>query len=269
MNRLSGPAFRDDGDADQGGDRLKTKQVETALVIGGGSGMGRAAAEALGRKNIRVFIADANFDAAQETARTIIASKGRAEAYQVDISRPESVVALFESLRDRPERLDLMVQTAAILGRTVLIEDMNDDEWRQMTAVNLDGAFYCCREAVRWMKMHKTGRIILFSSVASLTPTPGALHYSTTKGGVNMLGKTLAAEVAKHNIRVNIIAPGYVRTPMLTDLPEGYEDYVLKRTPLKRMGEVEEVAGLVCFLASPEGDFFTGQVLSPNGGWVI
>jgi len=185
---------------------MKTKKVETALVIGGGSGMGQAAAKALGRLGIRVFIADVNKSAAEETVRAITESKDQAEAYQVDISRSKSVAALFESLKGRTERLDLMVQTAAILGRTVFMEDMNDEEWRQMTAINLDGVFYCCREAVRWMKVHKTGRIILFSSVASLTPTPGAVHYSTTKGGVNMLGKTLAAEVAKHNIRVNIIA---------------------------------------------------------------
>lgn len=84
-----------------------------------------------------------------------------------------------------------------------------------------------------------------------------------------MLGKSLAQEVAKYNIRVNIVAPGYIETPMLEGLPEGFADYVLKKTPMKRMGEVNEIAGLVAFLASPEADFFTGQVLSPNGGWVI
>jgi NAD(P)-dependent dehydrogenase (short-subunit alcohol dehydrogenase family) len=165
--------------------------------------------------------------------------------------------------------LDLLVNTAAILGRTVSMEDMDDAEWHRMMAVNLHGTFYCCREAVRWMKVHQGGRILLFSSVASLTPTPGALHYSASKGGVNMLGKTLAREVAKYNIRVNIIAPGYIRTPMLEGLPGGFSDYVLKKTPLGRLGEVEEIAGLVSFLASPEADFFTGQVFSPNGGFVI
>jgi NAD(P)-dependent dehydrogenase (short-subunit alcohol dehydrogenase family) len=136
-------------------------------------------------------------------------------------------------------------------------------------AVNLDGTFYCCREAVRWMRGTGGGRIINFSSVAGLMPTPGALHYSSAKGAVNMLGKTLAQEVARHNIRVNVIASGYIRTPMLEGLPEGFEDYILKRIPLKRLGEVEEIASLVSFLASPEADFFTGQVISPNGGLVI
>jgi NAD(P)-dependent dehydrogenase (short-subunit alcohol dehydrogenase family) len=84
-----------------------------------------------------------------------------------------------------------------------------------------------------------------------------------------MFGKTLAQEVAKHNIRVNVIAPGYVHTPMLHGLPEGFSDYVVKRTPLRRLGEAEEIAGLVTFLASPQADFITGQVISPNGGFVI
>jgi NAD(P)-dependent dehydrogenase (short-subunit alcohol dehydrogenase family) len=248
---------------------MKTKSVETALLIGGGSGMGRASAVELGGRGVRVFVADLNRAAAEETAQAIAEKKGQSEAFSVDVSSSESVSSLFRKLRDRAERLDLLVHSAAILGRTVFVEDMTDEEWRQMVAVNLDGVFYCCREAVRWMKIHESGRIILFSSVASLTPTPGALHYSAAKGGINMLGKTLAQEVSKYNIRVNVIAPGYIETSMLKGLPEGFSDYILKRTPLRRLGKVEEIAGLVSFLASPEADFFTGQVFSPNGGLVI
>ena len=113
---------------------------------------------------------------------------------------------------------------------------MDDSEWRRMMAVNLDGVFYCCREAVRWMKEHRSGRLILFSSVASLTPTPGSLHYSAAKGGVNMLGKTLAQEVAKHNIRVNLIAPGYIATPMLTGLPDGFEAFCNQKNAVETVG---------------------------------
>ncbi|MBI5584864.1 MAG: SDR family oxidoreductase [Deltaproteobacteria bacterium] len=248
---------------------MKTKPVETALVVGGGSGMGRAAAGALALRGIRVFVADLQLEAARETAQAIRKADGRADAFPVDVSRSDSVRELFAALQGQAERLDLMVQTAAVLGRTAFIEALEDDEWRRMMAVNLDGVFYCCREAVRWMKEHRTGRLLLFSSVASLTPTPGSLHYSASKGGVNMLGKTLAKEAAQYNIRVNVIAPGYVETPMLADLPEGFEEYVLKKTPLKRLGEIAEIAGLVAYLASPEADFFTGQIFSPNGGWVI
>ncbi len=248
---------------------MKTGKTETALVVGSGSGMGRAVALGLARLGISVFVADLKGDAAEETARLAVGSGPPTEAFQVDVSRSESVSSLFCRLRERTRRLDLLVHTAAILGRTVFVEDMNDQEWRQMMAINLDGVFYCCREAVRWMKEHQSGRIILFSSVASLTPTPGALHYSAAKGAINMFGKTLAQEVSKHNIRVNVIAPGYIRTPMLDGLPDGFSDYILKKTPLRRLGEVEEIAALVSFLASPEADFFTGQVFSPNGGLVI
>jgi NAD(P)-dependent dehydrogenase (short-subunit alcohol dehydrogenase family) len=210
-----------------------------------------------------------NQAAAEETVQAAGGLQNQAEACKVDVSQSKSVVSLFNDLKQRVERLDLLVHTAAILGQTAFIEDLDDEEWRQMMSINLDGTFYCCREAVRWMKKHKTGRVILFSSVAAMTPTPGALHYSTAKGGVNMLGKTLAQEVAKYNIRVNIIAPGYIHTPMMNELPEGFPDYIVKKTPLQRFGEVEEIAGLVSFLASPESDFFTGQVFSPNGGLVI
>ncbi len=248
---------------------MKTKNVETALVVGGGSGMGQAVAVELSRLGIQVFVADLRLTSAEETVRALVETKSPAEAFPVDISRSESVSSLFRKLRERVQRLDLMVHTAAILGRTAFVEDLDDKEWHRMMAINVDGPFFCCREAVRWMKEHQTGRIILFSSVASLIPTPGALHYSSAKGAVNMLGKTLAQEVARHNIRVNVIASGYIRTPMLEGLPEGFEDYILKRIPLKRLGEVQEIAALVSFLASPEADFFTGQVISPNGGLVI
>jgi NAD(P)-dependent dehydrogenase (short-subunit alcohol dehydrogenase family) len=231
--------------------------------------MGRAVAQELCRCGIQVFVADVDLAAAGKTVQAAESFTGQAEAHRVDVSNSSSVESLFAGLKQRVESLDLLVHAAAILGQTVFIEQMEDQEWRQMMTVNLDGAFYCCREAVRWMKPHKTGRIILFSSVASLTPTPGAIHYSAAKGGINVLGKSLAKEVAKYNIRVNIIAPGYIDTPMLNGLPQGFSDTILKKTPLKRFGEVEEIAALVSFLASPEADFFTGQIFSPNGGLVI
>ncbi len=246
---------------------MKTKKIMNALIIGGGSGMGRAAAMALDQRGIQVFVADLDVAAARETVAKLSASRG--EAFSVDVSRSDSVSGLFQSLRERVDRLDLLVHTAGTLGRTVFVEEMTDAEWRKMMAINVDGMFYACREGVRWMKEYETGRIILFSSVASLTPTPGALHYSASKGAVNMMGRTLAKEVSRYNIRVNVVAPGYIETPMLDGLPDGFSDYVIKKTPLRRLGEPGEIGALVAFLASPEADFITGQVLSPNGGFVI
>ena len=231
--------------------------------------MGRAAALELCRAGLRVFVADLNLEAAQDAVVDGSGLQGQTEACQVDVSDSASVAALFDDLKQRIERLDLLVHCAGILGQTLFIQDLNDEQWHRMMSVNLDGAFYCCREAVRWMKQHRSGRILLFSSVASLIPTPGALPYSTAKGAINMMGKTLAQEVAQYNIRVNVIAPGYIATPMLDELPEGFSEHILRKTPLKRFGEVEEIAALVRFLSSPAADFFTGQVFSPNGGLVI
>ncbi|MBU1739955.1 MAG: SDR family oxidoreductase, partial [Proteobacteria bacterium] len=194
---------------------------------------------------------------------------GRAEAGEVDVTDSDSVKALFAWLRSLIPALDMVIHTAGILGETVMVADLTDEQWRRMMAVNLDGTFYCCRETVAWMKDTGGGRIVLFSSVAALQPTPGAAHYSAAKGAVNMLARSLAVEVARHNVRVNVVAPGYVATPMLAGLPDGFEERIIRQTPLKRLGRPEEISGLVAFLASAEADFFTGQVISPNGGLVI
>jgi len=194
---------------------MKTEACHTALVVGGGSGMGAAVSRELARRGLQIFVADINIHQAQSVAQKITGSGGAGTALQVDVSSSLSVLNLFNELRELTDRLDAMVNTAGILGETVFVEDMNDEQWRRVMSVNLDGTFYCCREAVRWMSEGKSGRIINFSSVAGLTPTPGALQYSASKAAVIQLTKTLAKEVARYNIRVNAIAPGYVETSML------------------------------------------------------
>jgi NAD(P)-dependent dehydrogenase (short-subunit alcohol dehydrogenase family) len=248
---------------------MKTEACHTALVVGGGAGMGAAVSRELARRGLQIFVADINIHQAQSVAQKITGSGGAATALRVDVSSSLSVLNLFNKLRELTDRLDAMVNTAGILGETVFVEDMSDEQWRRVMSVNLDGTFYCCREAVRWMSEGKSGRIINFSSVAGLTPTPGALHYSASKAAVIQLTKTLAKEVARYNIRVNAIAPGYVETPMLERIDPPFREHILKMTPLKRFGTVEEIASLVGFLVSDAADFFTGQILSPNGGLVI
>ena len=245
------------------------KPAQTALVTGAASGMGQAAAVTLAAHGLKVLAADLDRPGLEKTVDRITESGGWAQPLAVDVSQSDAVAEMFAQAASIIESLDIMVHAAALMGRTASLEDIEDRDWKNMLAVNLDGTFYCCRGAVRWMKQTGGGRIILFSSVAALQPTPGAIAYSASKGGVNTLAKGLASETARHNIRVNVIAPGYIDTPMLADLPDGFENYVLKKTPLRRLGLVEEISGLVSFLTSPEADFFTGQVFSPNGGMVI
>ena len=243
--------------------------INSALVTGGGSGMGRAVALRLAGENTQVFVADIDLEAAGDVATQIIQNNGMAQALAVDVGDAGSVERMYDFVAGQVQGLDMLVHCAAIMGDTAFIQDVSDEQWRRMMTITLDGAFYCARGAVRLMAQSGGGRILLFSSVASLTPTPGALPYSAAKGGVNMLGRTLALEAAKHNIKVNVVAPGYIDTPMLNALPQGFGDHIIKKTPLKRLGKVEEIAGLVAFLASPEADFITGQIISPNGGLVI
>ncbi len=240
-----------------------------ALVVGGGSGIGKAVCEMLGQDDVSVAVADVADEQAALVARGICQRGGMASAHRVDVSDSGDVARLFAVLREQWTELDLLVNCFGILGETAFIEDLEDGAWDRMLAVNLSGVFYCCREGVRWMKERNGGRIVNFGSVAALMPTPGALHYSASKAGVVQLSKTLAREVARYDIRVNVIAPGYVETPMLDAMDEDFQQQILRRTPLKRFAHPEEIAALVRFLASPEADFFTGQVLSPNGGLVI
>lgn len=248
---------------------MQTKETETALITGGASGIGKAISQKLSKSVQSVYVADINISQAKIVADDIAKTGGKAKAFHMDISDSAMVIDLFNQLRKETERLDLLVNAAAILDKTTFIEEMTDEQWRRMISINLDGTFYCCREAVRWMKERHSGRIINFSSVAGLTPTPGALHYSVAKGAIIQLTRTLAKEVARYNIRVNAIAPGYIKTPMLDKIEDKFKEFILKNTPLKRFGTVEEIASLVAFLATPEADFFTGQIFSPNGGLVI
>jgi 3-oxoacyl-[acyl-carrier protein] reductase len=246
-----------------------TYTCKTALVTGGASGIGRAVAIMLASGSVRVFVADIDLARARQVAEEIKRSGGVAEAHCVNVADSAQVAGLFAVLQDHCERLDLIVNSVGILDTATFIEDMTDEQWDRMIAANLSGTFFCCREAVRWMKKHRQGRIVNLSSVAALMPTPGALHYSASKAGVVQLSKTLAREVARHNLRVNVVAPGYVQTPLLDAMDDQFKEQILRRTPLKRFATPKEIAGLIQFLASPEADFFTGQVLSPNGGLVI
>lgn len=235
-----------------------------AAVIGAGSGLGEASARALAAHGAAVTCADLDATAAQCTADAIVSESGSADAMAVDIRDAESVDALFES-----SRFDAAVITPSINVRKQLL-DMSEDEFSRVVDLNLRGTFTAMRSAGRSMAAQGGGSIIVFSSVRSQVVEPGQGVYAATKAGAVALVKTLAAELASQNVRVNAVCPGVVETPLTEQIkadPEWYQAYA-DISALGRWSQPEEQAGAVVYLASRASSFVTGSTLFVDGGWL-
>lgn len=244
--------------------KLKDK---VAVITGGGSGIGRAIALRFASEGARVVVAELNEETGEETAKAIREQGGEAIAIATDVGNSDSVAALFKAIDDRDWPVDILVNNAGNAGGqlTPMHEETNE-LWNSIISVHLNGTFYCSREAVRRMLGRGTGAIISLGSVAGLTGLPGAASYTAAKGAVIALTKGVSQEVAPYGIRVNCIAPGWIETPILDNLPDEMRPMMIEMTPLGRIGLPEEVASVALFLASDDSSFVTGQVLSPNGG---
>lgn len=241
--------------------------MKTALITGASGGIGKAAARRLSRDGFRVVIHYLSARGeAEALARELNGSGGgeRAEIRRADVSDRKEVRAMFEAVGD----VDVLVNNAGI-SQQRLFTDITPEEWRRMFAVNVDGVFHCCQFALPGMIHKKRGKIINVSSMWGQTGASCETHYSASKAAVIGLTKALAKELGPSNIQVNCICPGVIRTPMNGSFPKDVIGELEEETPLGRLGEPEEVAAAVGFLASPESDFITGQVLGVNGGFVI
>ena len=231
-----------------------------ALVTGGSGGIGSAVCRSLAAEGYNVGVGYfRNRAGAEALAREI----GGFPAY-ADVSRPEEVAAMFAEAGE----VETLVLSAGI-AHYGLITDLTYDDWRELMAVNLDGAFLCCRAAVPGMVRRKRGNIILISSMWGQVGASCEAAYSASKSGLIGLTKALAKELAPSGIRVNCVAPGVVLTPMLKDFSEEDLENLRLETPLEMLGEPEDVAELVAYLASEKSRFMTGQVIGLNGGFVI
>lgn len=235
-----------------------------AIVIGAGSGLGEASARALAAHGAAVTCADLDAVAAQATADGIAAEDGTADAVAVDITDAESVDAIF-----RAGRADAAVITPSINVRKPLL-DMSEDEFARVVDLNLRGTFTAMRSAGRAMAAQGGGSIVVFSSVRSQVVEPGQGVYAATKAGAVALVKTLAAELAAQNVRVNAVCPGVVETPLTEQIkadPDWYQAYA-DISALGRWSQPEEQAGAVVYLASQASSFVTGSTLFVDGGWL-
>ena len=237
---------------------------QRAAVIGAGSGLGEASALALAAHGATVTCADLDAGAAEATADAIVAENGAASSTAVDITDAESVDALFASAH-----FDTAVITPSINVRKQLL-DMSEDEFARVVDLNLRGTFTAMRSAGRSMAARNGGSIIVFSSVRSQVVEPGQGVYAATKAGAVALVKTLAAELASHNVRVNAVCPGVVETPLTEQIkadPAWYQAYA-DISALGRWSQPEEQAGAVVYLAARASSFVTGSTLFVDGGWL-
>jgi glucose 1-dehydrogenase len=258
---------------------VQTLKGQVALVTGASSGIGKAIAIALGHAGASVCL---NYVAREEEASAVAQEVGHCGArvltYKTDVSQEDQVISMFEKIRKDFGTVDIVVNNAG-LQKDAPFHEMTLAQWDLVLGVNLRGQFLCSREGVREFLRRgvrpdvsvAAGKILCISSVHDIIPWAGHVNYAASKGGVMMMMKSIAQEVAEKRIRVNSIAPGAVRTPINTaawSTPEAYRD-LMKLVPYKRIGEPADIGRAAVWLASDDSDYITGTTLYVDGGMTL
>lgn len=242
---------------------------KAALVTGASRGIGRATAIALARKGYAVAVNFAGSEAAAEEVKAAIEKEGgRAITVKGDVSKAEDVDAVFAAVKKEFGRLDILVNNAGITRDGLLLR-MKEENWDAVIDTDLKSNFLTIKAAAPVMMKQRKGVIINISSVVGIMGNIGQINYSAAKAGVIGMTKTAARELAARGIRVNAVAPGFIETSMTDVIPEKIKEGMIHSIPLGRMGQAEDVAAAVCFLASDDAAYITGQVLKVDGGMVM
>ncbi len=242
---------------------------KAALVTGASRGIGRAVAIALAKKGYAVAVNYAGSQKAAEDVKAAIeAEGGRAIVIQGDVSKAEDVEKVFAAVKTEFGRLDVLVNNAGITRDSLLLR-MKEENWDAVIDTDLKSGFLAIKAAAPIMMKQRKGAIINIASVVGITGNVGQINYSAAKAGVIGMTKTAAKELAARGIRVNAVAPGFIETSMTDVIPEKIREDMIHSVPLGRMGQAEDVANAVCFLASEEASYITGQVLKVDGGMVM
>jgi len=243
--------------------------VKYALITGGSRGIGAAAVRLFARRGWGVAVGyDRSGDQAQNLVRELSVLGVPALAVHGDVAEWDQVQEMVDSVLEKFCQLDILVCSAGI-SHVGLISQIDEDQWRRLFAVNVDGIHHCCRAVLPHMLNRKSGSIITVSSMWGQVGAACEAAYSATKGAVIAYTKALAKELGPSNIRVNCVAPGVIDTEMNAHLNQDDLAALADETPLGRIGTPSEAAAAIAFLASDEASFLTGQVLSPNGGLVV
>lgn len=235
---------------------------QVAVVTGGASGIGLGIAERLAAEGARLSLWDRDEAGLAAAQRTLSPAHGVA----VDMTDAGAVRRAADETVASLGRIDVLIASAGITGPNAASWDYEVADWDRVIAVNLNGVYYTARAVVPHMLRTGFGRIVVLASVAGKEGNPNAAAYSASKAGVIGLVKSLGKELARTEIRVNCVAPAAVRTPLFAQMSEAQIDYMLSKIPLGRFGEIDEVASMVCFLASRECSFSTGAVFDVSGG---
>lgn len=242
---------------------------KTALVTGASRGIGRAIALALASKGFAVALNYAgSHDAAEAVKKEIEDAGGKAFTVQGDVSKSEDVDRIFKTVKDEFGGLDVLVNNAGI-NRDALLIRMKESNWDDVIATDLKSDFLTTKAAAAMMMGKRKGSIINISSVVGIMGNIGQANYAAAKAGVIGLTKACAKEMAARNIRVNAVAPGFIETAMTDGIPEKIREGMIASIPMGRMGQPEDIARAVCFLASDDASYITGQVLVVDGGLVM
>ncbi len=233
-----------------------------AIITGGASGLGKAVARRIVAEGGTVALWDLNGDALADTAKEV----GAAHASALDVADADAVAQAMADTVAALGRLDILVASAGITGATAPVHEFPLESWRRVIDINLNGLFYCCRAAVPHMLTNAYGRIVNVASVAGKEGNPNASAYSASKAGVIGLTKSLGKELATRGVIANAITPATFESPILDQLPQSQVDYMRGKIPMGRLGEVEESAATICFMASEECSFTTASTFDTSGG---
>ena len=244
---------------------------KTALVTGGGSGIGRATSLAYAKDGARVVVADVNVEGGEETVQMIKEAGGEAILVHADVSKPEDTQAMVDQAVEAFGSLDCAFNNAGIGGGRdrLLTADYLEEDWDRVISINLKGVWLCMKAEIPQMVKQGAGAIVNTASIMGLISTSGSVAYTAAKHGVTGLTKAAALEYADQGIRVNAVCPGYIHTPMVQpglDSIDGYEDQLKARHPIGRLGEPEEIAAAVIWLSSDAASFVTGHNMPVDGG---
>ena len=237
---------------------------QTALITGAGRGIGKTIAVKLAESGSDIAIADMN-PVSDDVLREIEKNGTKCLAYQLDVTDVEAVDSVVKKIIDETGGIHILVNNAGITKDNLFMR-MKPEQWSQVIDVNLNGVFHVTKAVIRTMVKQHSGRIINISSVVGFSGNPGQVNYSSTKSGLIGFTKSLSREVGTRGITVNAVAPGFINTAMTQALNESQQQAILSQIPLGRMGEAEDIANAVAFLASEEASYITGTVLHVNGG---